>query len=138
LLCRWTSGQETTLKSQVVIDQETKEIICTAHDKGKDDFRWFKTSKVRLKRNYLFGRQGMKKLHPNSRNPKKKPRGSDLSAQDKKNRELARLRVVGVNRMLKIFRILSELYRNRRRFKSFNLIADMYNYNYELNFAELS
>jgi len=32
----------------------------------------------------------------NSRNPKKKPRGSDLSAQDKKlNRELARLRVVG-------------------------------------------
>jgi len=47
----------------------------------------------------------MKKLHPNSRNQKKKPRGSDLSAQDKKlNRELARLRVVGerVNRMLKI------------------------------------
>jgi len=113
-----------TLKSQVVIDQETKEIICTAHDKGKEhDFRWFKTSKVRLKKN-LFGRQGMKKLHPNSRNPKKKPRGSDLSAQDKKlNRELARLRVVGerVNRMLKIFRILSELYRNRRRFGfSFN------------------
>jgi hypothetical protein len=79
----------------------------------------------------------MKKLHPNSCNLKKKPRGSDLSAQDKKlNRELARLRVVGerVNRMLKIFRILSELYRNRRRFGlSFNLIADMYNYNYELN-----
>jgi len=25
-----------TLKSQVVIDQETKEIICTAHDKGKE------------------------------------------------------------------------------------------------------
>jgi len=57
------------------------------------------------------------KIITNSRNPKKKPRGSDLSAQDKKlNRELARLRVVGerVNRMLKIFRILSELYRNRR------------------------
>jgi len=103
-------GQETThAKSQVVIDQETKEIICTAHDKGKEhDFRWFKTSKVRLKKE-ITCLGGMKKLHPNSRNPKKKPRGSDLSAQDKKlNRELARLRVVGerVNRMLKIFRIL--------------------------------
>jgi hypothetical protein len=77
----------------------------------------------------------MKFLHPNSRTLKKKPRGSDLSAQDKKlNRKLARLRIVGerVNCMLKIFRILSELYRNRRRFGlSFNLIAGLYNY--ELN-----
>jgi len=42
-----------TLKS--VIDQETKEIICTAHDKGKEhDFRWFKTSKVRLKKEIVW------------------------------------------------------------------------------------
>jgi len=122
-----------TLKSQVVIDQETKEIICTAHDKGKEhDFRWFK---VRLKKEITCLRQGMKKLHPNSRNPKKKPRGSDLSAQDKKlNRELARLRVVGerVNRMLKILGFCQNFI-GIGDLGCFNLIADMYNYNYELN-----
>jgi hypothetical protein len=62
-----------------------------------------------------------------------------LSAQDKQqNRELATLRVVGehVNRRLKIFKILSERYRNRRRRFSlrFNLIAGLYNY--ELNLAQ--
>lgn len=85
------------------------------------------------------GYQGIQKLHANSRTPKKKPRGNDLTLEDKKsNRELARVRVVGehVHRRLKVFRILSERYRNRRkRFGlRFNLIAGLYNY--ELNLSK--
>lgn len=86
------------------------------------------------------GYQGIHKLHANSCTPKKKPRGSELSHQDKRsNQALAKLRVIAehINRQLKIFRILSERYRNRRkRFcLRFNLIAALYNY--ELRFPSL-
>lgn len=79
------------------------------------------------------GVQGIQNLHANSRTPRKKPRGQELSADDKKrNRSLARIRVVGehIHRKLKIFKILSVTYRNRRkRFGlRFNLIAALYNY----------
>lgn len=63
------------------------------------------------------GYQGIQKLHANSRTPKKKPRGGELSHENKKNNQaLAKARVVAehVNRKLKVFRILSERYRNRR------------------------
>lgn len=75
----------------------------------------------------------MHKLHTNCRLPKKKPRGGQLTAQDKAiNQTLARERVVieQVNRCLKIFRILAERYRNRRRRFGLrcNLIAALYNY----------
>ena len=79
------------------------------------------------------GYQGIKKYQKNSSTPTKKQRKSFLTLEDKrKNRELARLRIVceHINRKLKIFRILSEKYRNRRkRFGlRFNLIAGIYNY----------
>ena len=75
----------------------------------------------------------MQKLHLNSRLPTKKPRGGQLAAEDRAyNRTLARERVVieQVNRCLKIFRILAERYRNRRRRFGLrcNLIAALYNY----------
>ena len=58
----------------------------------------------------------------------------------KRNRELARKRVVGehINRRLKIFKILADRYRNRRkRFGlRFNLIAGLYNYELRLNLAK--
>jgi hypothetical protein len=62
----------------------------------------------------------------------KKPRQSNLNQSERQhNRNLARLRVVAehVNRRLKIFRILNERYRNRRkRFGlRFNLIAALVN-----------
>ena len=87
------------------------------------------------------GYQGIKKLHANSQLPKKKPRKGRLSDEDKKkNRELARKRVIGehVNRKLKIFKILADRYRNRRkRFGlRFNLIAGLYNYELRLSSAK--
>jgi hypothetical protein len=74
------------------------------------------------------GYQGIQKLHANSQIPKKKPRKEELTDLEKKrNRELARKRVVGehINRRLKIFKILADRYRNcRKRFGlRFNLIA---------------
>ncbi|MDZ8259883.1 IS5 family transposase [Nostoc sp. ChiQUE01b] len=131
-----------TLKSQVVVDQANGQIICTAHGKGREhDFRIFKNSKVRLRENIEYlgdkGYQGIQKLHANSRISKKKPRGGTLTCEDKKsNQELASIRVLGehVNRKLKIFKILSLTYRNRRKRFSlrFNLIAALYNYELHL------
>jgi len=97
----------------------------------------FKNSKLRLREDIECladkGYQGIHKVHAKSRIPKKKPRGGELSREDKKiNQELAKSRVVveHINRKLKVFKILSDRYRNRRkRFGlRFNLIAGLYNY----------
>ena len=79
------------------------------------------------------GYQGLLGLHENSRTPFKKPKGSELSETQKEfNRKLAQERVVieHLIRHLKIFRILAERYRNRRRrfILRVNLIAGLYNY----------
>lgn len=125
-----------------MVNQSTREIICTAHGKGREhDFRIFKNSKVRLRKNIKLlgdkGYQGIQKLHTNSQTPQKKPRKNNLSIGDKNsNYELARIRVIGenVNCKLKVFRILSDRYRNRRRRFGlrFNLIAGLYNYELRL------
>lgn len=83
------------------------------------------------------GYQGLSKLHEKSRTPRKKPRKSELTGEQKRaNRESARRRVVveHVIRSLKIFRILAERYRNRRQrfYLRFNLIAGQYNYELSL------
>jgi IS5 family transposase len=106
------------------------------------DFRLFKASKTALSKTIKCladkGYQGIQKHHANSQIPKKKPRKGKLSASDKKrNRELAKKRVIGehVNRKLKVFKILADRYRNRRkRFGlRFNLIAGLYNYELRLS-----
>ena len=84
------------------------------------------------------GYQGIQKFHALSQVPKKKPKKGELTdLEKKKNRELARKRVVGehINRRLKIFKILADRYRNRRkRFGlRFNLIAGLYNYELRLS-----
>lgn len=127
-----------TLKSQLVVDQQSRTIICTAHGKGRrHDFWLWKASGVRLHPSTQGlgdkGYQGWRKLHTNSLLPTKKSKGEPLPKQEKRsNRELAQRRVVAehVNRHLKIFRILSERYRNRRRRLGLrcNLIAALYNY----------
>jgi hypothetical protein len=83
------------------------------------------------------GYQGIQKLHVNGRLPIKKPKGGVLSPADKAhNRELAveRIRIEHVNRRFKIFRILAERYRNRRRRYGLrcNLIAALYNFELSL------
>ncbi|NES85864.1 MAG: transposase family protein, partial [Moorea sp. SIO2B7] len=75
----------------------------------------------------------IQKLHKLSHTPHQKNRKKKLSVKQKKeNRDLASLRIVveHVYRCLKVFKILSERYRNRRKRLSlrFNLIAAIYNY----------
>ena len=78
------------------------------------------------------GYQGLNQLHENSQTPFKKSKYHALTKREKQsNRVLAQKRIVieHIFRTLKVFRILSERYRNRRkRFAlRFNLIAAIYN-----------
>jgi hypothetical protein len=100
------------------------------------DFKLFGRSRVALhqKTECLAdsGYLGLKKRHANSRLPAKKSKLHPLTGEQKQdNRQLARERFVieHVIRSVKIFRILAERYRNRRkRFGlRFNLIAALYN-----------
>jgi len=129
------------LKSQVVVNGRSKQVICTAHGRGPThDFALYKQSKLNLHGNLELladsGYQGISKLHDKSRTPKKRSKKSQLTKDEKRaNRELSQRRIVVENviRSLKIFRILLERYRNRRKRFSlrFNLIAGLYNF--ELN-----
>lgn len=127
-----------TLKSQLVIDAATKHVICISFGKGRrHDFKVFKASGIRLHPQTESlqdkGYQGIQTLHAHCRLPHKKPRGGRLTREQRAyNRQLARERVCieHVNRRLKVFRILSERYRNRRRRFGLrcNLIAALYNF----------
>ena len=127
-----------TLKSQVVADQKSEQVICVRCEKGRvHDFRLWKESKVRLNKEIEIlgdkGYQGIQKIHQNSQIPHKKKKKEKLSKEQKKaNRQLSQRRIVieHIHRRLKIFRILSSRYRNRRRRFGLrlNLIAGIYNY----------
>jgi hypothetical protein len=104
------------LKAEVVVDQATGQIICTAFGKGRvDDFPLFKRHRLPMLPQQLCladkGYQGIAKLHSSSCTPTKKPRKVKLDNFERQhNRLLAQLRVVveHVNRRLKIFRILAK------------------------------
>lgn len=127
-----------TIKAEVVANLDNGLIICTAFGKGRvHDFCLFKLHRLPLLPEQLCladkGYQGIAKLHANSCIPMKKPRKAKLDKFERQhNRLLARLRVVveHVHRKLKVFRILSERYRNRRkRFGlRFNLISAILNF----------
>lgn len=100
------------------------------------DFRLFQESRVALppQSECLAGSGylGLKKRHDNSRLPSKKSKWHPLTEEQKAaNRQLSRERFVieHIIRSVKIFRILAERYRDRRkRFGlRFNLIAALYN-----------
>ena len=118
------------MKSQVVVNGRTRQIICTAHAGGPvHDFALYGRSKVEPHESLEVlgdsGYQGLQKLHEKSRTPPKKPHKAELTDEQKRsNRELARRRVVveHVIRSLKIFRILAERYRNRRKRFSLRLL----------------
>ncbi len=145
---RFYSGKKKrdTLKTQLVVDPKTKAVICTTFAAGKEhDFHLFKRSKVKLKQEAKCladrGYQGIQKLHANSRLHKKKRKGVQLSQADlQMNRDIERVRCIceHIIGRLKVFRILAEKYRNRRkRFGlRFNLIAGLYNY--ELSLSQTS
>ena len=118
-------------------------IIATAFATGSThDFCLFKESDLSIDE-YIrclgdSGYQGLMKIHANSKTPHKKSKHHPLTAEQKQeNRALAsqRIYVEHVIGKLKVFRILSERYRNRRKRFSlrFNLIAAIYNLELEIS-----
>jgi hypothetical protein len=107
----------------VIVDKKCKKILYVLVGKGREhDFKLFKRSNVQF---YELsevlgdrGYQGLQHFHAHSQTPQPKPPKQPLSkAARKANRELASLRITveHVIRDLKIFRILKETYRNKRR-----------------------
>ena len=111
------------MKSQVVVNGRTRQVICTAHGRGPThDFALYKQSRLELHESLELladsGYQGIAKLHDKSRTPKKRSKKVRLTKDERRaNREISRRRIVvgNVIRSLKIFRILLERYRNRRK-----------------------
>ena len=126
-----------SLKSQVILDKNSRKIISTAFSNGKKhDFKLFKESKYHIHKNTKIltdtGYQGIKKLHVRAELPKKKSKRHPLSKADKQsNQKLASERVLNENVIgsIKRFKIIADRYRNkRRRFQlRFNLISAIYN-----------
>lgn len=112
---------------------KTGKILSAAFCTGRrHDFQLFKESGAKLPPHALLladaGYQGVAEIHPNSQTPAKKTK---LHPLDKEQKLLSRKRIVieHIFRKLKVFRMLSERYRNRRkRFGlRFSLIAAVYN-----------
>lgn len=126
------------MKSQIVVNKHSRAVICVHVDKGrKHDYRVFKESKLPILTSTEVqadsGYQGIQKKYSNSKIPHKGKKKNPLTEQQKKeNHQLSSTRVVVENviRTLKIFRILAEKYRNRRRRFGLrlNLIAAICNF----------
>lgn len=115
--------------------RHTQKIEVTADERGiirsvshtypgkKHDFNMYKNKKNRHRFPGILeiadsGYQGIHKIKKNAEIPYKKPKGGQLSEEQKKfNRELSkkRIKVENVIREMKIFRVLSDTYRNRRK-----------------------
>ena len=127
-----------TLKTQLLVDLKSGEIISLAFANGKKhDFRLFKDSRAHAGAETTLeadtGYQGLAQMHANSLLSKKRSRNHPLSKQERKEtRKISRKRIFveHVIRFIKRFRILSERYRNRRkRFAlRFSLIAGICNF----------
>ena len=127
-----------TQKAQVLIERASGCILATAFCAGKvHNFALFKENRTALSPQTECladsGYLGLTKRHANSRLPHKRSNLHPLTEEQKaENRSLSKERFVveHVIRSLKIFRILAERYRNRRKrfVLRFNLITALYNH----------
>jgi hypothetical protein len=127
----------------VLLNWETRRIIATAFGKGRThDFRLFKHSRSHVHPDTMvlsdLGYLGLERLHAHTFLPIKATKHHPLTYEEKQaNRTLARLRlhIERVIGRLKVFRILAERYRGRRkRFGlRFNLISGIHNVELGLN-----
>jgi len=121
----------------VLLNWDTQQIIATSFSKERThDFKLFKQSGTHVHPNTMvladLGYLGMERLHAHTLLPAKATKHHPLTYEEKRaNRTLARLRlhIERVIGRLKVFRILAERYRGRRkRFGlRFNLISGIHN-----------
>ena len=121
-----------TQKVQILVDSETEEILSSDFCQGRThDFRLFKESGINCRLMSLFLQMQairvLQKFTKIAEFPLKGKKCPLSQEEKKKNKDLAKqwIFIEHIFRKLKIFRILSEKYRNRRkRFAlRFNLIA---------------
>ena len=79
------------------------------------------------------GYQGITELHKNSETPKKKPKGGELTAEEKiENQRISKERILieNINAKIKVFKIMKYPYRNRRKrhLLRLNLICGIINF----------
>lgn len=107
----------------MLLAQGSRRILAVRVGKGRrHDFHLFKRSQTRVHPGVAIfadtGYQGLQKLHANTRKPVKATRKHPLTrAQKQANRAINSQRVVVEHaiRRLKVFRMLGERYRNRRK-----------------------
>ncbi len=127
----------------MLLNWKTHEIIATAFGKGRThDFKLFKHSRTHVHPQIMvladLGYLGLERLHAHSFMPTKATKHHPLTYEEKHaNRTLAHLRlhIEHVIGRLKVWRILAERYRGRRkRFGlRFNLIAGIHNVEIDLS-----
>jgi DDE superfamily endonuclease len=108
----------------VVIDADTKQIICVHFEKGScHDFKLYKKTQLRIhpniKQKVDSGYLGADKIHENTDLPKKNTKKIKLTKEQKKsNRKLAKERVPieHTNAKCKVFKLLENRYRSHSRF----------------------
>ena len=121
----------------MLLETGTRRILAVCAGKGRrHDFHLYKQSRVRVHPSVSMhadtGYQGLQKLHANTHKPAKATKKHPLTREQKQtNRQINSRRVVVEHaiRRLKVFRLLGERYRNRRkRFGlRLNLIAALTN-----------
>ena len=121
------------------MNKETLDIIAIAQCKGKThDFKLYKDEFGHAVAEHIklmgdSGFQGILDFHKNSETPKKKPKGGELTAEEKaENKRISQERIFieNVNACLKVFKIIANKYRNRRRRFGLrmSLICGIYNF----------
>ena len=120
------------------MNKETLEVVAIAQSKGRThDFKLYKDEFGSAVAEWIklmgdSGFQGILEFHKNSETPKKKTKKEPLTDEDKANNKRIsqeRIFIENVNASLKIFKILSNKYRNRRRRFALrmSLICGIYN-----------
>ena len=125
------------MKTQVVVNKATRQVICTHMISGRHhDKKLLTCSRVHFRETSEVivdsGYQGLQKEHANTHLPIKKSKKQPLTKDQRRaNRGQSRKRILVENVLsfLKRFKIIADRYRNRRkRFGlRFNLIAAIYN-----------
>ena len=112
-----------TLNVELVVSKSQKKIKRVEISKGKvHDFTMYKENPLKLGKHKKVivdkGYQGIQEIHSESHLPVKKKKGQRLTKEEKMfNKDLAKRRIIieHINRKVKIFRIFSSKYRNRRK-----------------------
>jgi hypothetical protein len=129
-----------TIKTQLIVGLFSLHIVAVACGLGRShDFTLFKQTRAprapQIEISADSGYQGIADLHRNSMLPIKKPKGRELTSDERAdNRALARVRIAieHVNRRCKIFRIVKDTYRGKHKHfgLTWNLVAGLVNLRY--------